>query len=620
MLIQLYKCLLAFLLIFVITISFAQSHFDVVIVGGGASGTTAGIQASRMGVRTLIIEKTPWLGGMLTSAGVSAIDGNHQIPSGLWAEFRNELYKYYGGPKAVSTGWVSNTLFEPSVGNKILHAMASNSNLTIWHNAVLENILKDQNNLWTLSVSLNNKKKHTITATIIIDATELGDVAARLGVPYTIGMDSKYDTGESIAPEKANSFIQDITYVATLKDFGTKADKTIPKPIGYNEENYKNCCDIADVTITNKANNNCAQMLQYGRLPNNKYMINWPRDGNDFYTNIIDSSETVRQREFEKAKQCTLGFIYYIQTKLGYKNLGLADDEFPTNDKLPFFPYFRESRRIKGLVQLTLTDVKKPFDQKNALYRTGIAVGDYPLDHHSGKNKDAPKLDFFSNQIPSYNVPLGCLIPKNTGGLIVAEKSISVTNIVNGATRLQPVVLLIGQAAGSLAAISVKKNMEPKQISVREVQSALLDANAYIMPYIDVTLQHPYFKSIQKIGATGILRGSGVPYHWANQTWFYPEREISEYEFLQGLRSYYNIPAATMGTGAPLTNAFALKILYQIDSTITDKIFEEKIKNIFPEKQYSQEQKLNRALAAVLIDHFLNPFDIPVDIKGHLLK
>ena len=43
---------------------------DVLIVGGGASGISAGLQSARMGVRTVIIEETPWLGGMLTSAGV----------------------------------------------------------------------------------------------------------------------------------------------------------------------------------------------------------------------------------------------------------------------------------------------------------------------------------------------------------------------------------------------------------------------------------------------------------------------------------------------------------------------------------------------------------------------
>ncbi len=57
---------------------------DVLVVGGGASGTAAGIQAARMGARTLIAEETLWLGGMLTSAGVSAVDGNYKLPSGIF--------------------------------------------------------------------------------------------------------------------------------------------------------------------------------------------------------------------------------------------------------------------------------------------------------------------------------------------------------------------------------------------------------------------------------------------------------------------------------------------------------------------------------------------------------
>ncbi|HSF55330.1 MAG TPA: FAD-dependent oxidoreductase, partial [Algoriphagus sp.] len=61
-----------FLTLFQIS-GFAQESFDLIIVGGGASGTAAGISAGRLGTKTLIIESTPWLGGMLTSAGVSAI-------------------------------------------------------------------------------------------------------------------------------------------------------------------------------------------------------------------------------------------------------------------------------------------------------------------------------------------------------------------------------------------------------------------------------------------------------------------------------------------------------------------------------------------------------------------
>ena len=78
--------------------------YDVVIVGGGASGTAAGLQAARMGARTLIVEEFDWLGGMLTSAGVSATDGNYRLRGGIWDEFRTELARHYGCDSALITG------------------------------------------------------------------------------------------------------------------------------------------------------------------------------------------------------------------------------------------------------------------------------------------------------------------------------------------------------------------------------------------------------------------------------------------------------------------------------------------------------------------------------------
>jgi hypothetical protein len=122
---------------------------------------------------------------------------------------------------------------------------------------------------------------------------------------------------------------------------------------------------------------------------------------------------------------------------------------------------------------------------------------------------------------------------------VVAEKGISVSNVVNGTTRLQPCVLLIGQAAGVLAALAVQnKKSDARQISVREVQSILLQQKAYLMPYADVNLSTPGFYSIQRIGACGFLRGKGQPNAWANRTWFEPDSTITVYQFLSQLPAF----------------------------------------------------------------------------------
>ena len=119
--------IIIFIVLFLISCD-DSSEYDVIVIGGGAGGTSAAIQSARNGAKTLLIEETDWLGGMLTSAGVSAVDGNYKLPSGFWGEFKDSLVSHYGSLEALKTGWVSNTLFEPRVGNQILKSIAKKEN------------------------------------------------------------------------------------------------------------------------------------------------------------------------------------------------------------------------------------------------------------------------------------------------------------------------------------------------------------------------------------------------------------------------------------------------------------------------------------------------------------
>ena len=517
----------------------AQTSYktDVLVIGASASGIAAGIQSARMGVQTIIAEPTTWLGGMITAAGVCAFDGNHSMPSGLFGEFREALHKVYGGASKVSTGWVSNTLFEPHVGDSIFKSMVLHTKgLTVKYQFQFVSAIKNNNAITgAIFLHLPTNQKVTIYAKQVIDATELGDVLANAGVPYSLGMEASAVTGEDVHVSETNDIVQDITYVAILKDYGKGTDKTIPRPKNYDPSEFDGACtDYYFNTAKPKPNVDAKKMLDYGKLPNKKYMINWPNSGNDIYLNIVEMNEADREKELVKAKEQTLRFIYFIQHQLGFKNLGLADDEYPTADKLPIIPYHRESRRVKGLVRFDVKHIAKPFDSPNPLYKTGIAVGDYPIDHHHKKNLKAPQhLDFYP--VPSFNIPLGSLIPQDISGLIVAEKSISVSNVVNGTTRLQAIALLIGQAAGTLAAQAVQQNLDAQNIPVRKVQLGLLNSNAYIMPYFDVPQSHPQFIATQKIGATGILKGQGVPYSWANRTLFHPDSLVNRTALTQDI-------------------------------------------------------------------------------------
>ena len=462
------------------------SQYDVVVVGGGAGGTTAAIEAARGGARVLVVEETPWLGGMLTSAGVSAIDGNYRLRGGLFGEFTDSLAARYGGYEALKSGWVSNILFNPRVGADILRNMADKAGVKLRMGTSLCHSERSKESLWKLTLSDGSHVK----ARILIDGTELGEVAEAVGA----------------AELRDRVTTQDMTYVAIVKEY----DHPVPaeKPEGYDPELYRHCCDTWDKEM----------MLSYGRLPDGHIMLNWPICANDYFAEYLDMAPAEREDVVRNAKLRTLGFIYFLQHELGFDRIGIADDVFPTEDGLPFFPYYREARRIAGVDTMTVEAAKEPY--RFDLYTRAVAVGDYPVDHHHAQNPRREELShLWFGKIPSFSVPLGVVIPVETEDLLVADKAVSVSWEMNGATRLQPVVTGLGQAAGALAALATQSGRKAREVPVSEVQAVLLDHGCYLLPFLDLKPSDSGFRDLQEKGVRGVVRGTGRNAGWANETW-----------------------------------------------------------------------------------------------------
>jgi hypothetical protein len=284
---------------------------------------------------------------------------------------------------------------------------------------------------------------------------------------------------------------------------------------------------------------------------------------------------------------------------------------------------------VRGVIRLNINHLKEPYNY--TLYRTGISVGDYPVDHHHGQYPGKVQSIEFP-KIPSFNIPLGCLIPEKIDGLIVCEKGISVTNIVNGSTRLQPVVLLTGQAAGALAAMSIKEKKKVREMSVRAVQEELLKAKCYLMPFVDVKPNDPHWEAIQRVGVTGILKGVGKPEGWANKMFFYPDSNVRGGEFAVGLSRYitYTNTAGRLGWRDSLTISDAFRIMkknvrpycktkeFQLMQTVND------LKGKWNEwglKNFDADRLVSRREICVMVDKCLNIFNnknLPLHINGYL--
>ncbi len=605
---------------------------DVLVIGGGVGGTAAAIQSARMAVKTILVEPTTMLGGMLTAAGVSCTDGNDQLPSGMWEEFRQALYQHYGRKK-LNSGWVSNTNFEPHVGDSIFKAWTKNEkNLKVHFAFEFETVLKEGNKVTGATFrNSDNTELLKVKARVVIDGTELGDVFAAAGAAYDVGMDDPLVSNEKEARQK-NNIIQDLTWAAILKDYGPGADKTIAKPANYDPKKYY-CCNSDALCNDKPWNGDKLKMLNYGKLPRSpgatydKYMLNWPAHGNDTYLNVVEKSYELRAASYEQAKQHSLGFIYFMQTELGMKNIGLADDEL--NGGLALIPYNREGRRVKGVVRMNINHIKNPYDYN--LYRTGISVGDYPVDHHHAQYPGkVPEIEF--PHIPSYNIPMGALIPESFEGLIVCEKGISVTNIVNGTTRLQPVVMLTGQAAGVIAAKSVQLKKKVREIPVRFVQEELLKAKCYLMPFVDVKPDDPHWEAMQKVGVTGILKGVGKAEGWANKMFFYPDSLVDGTKFYFAIKSFnfqYGFGGRMPKWERPMNIEDCFNYLKRLRPYFKADFFKklsniadlEKNWNVWGLKKFDPMRSITRRELCVMLDKYILLFgskNLPMDINGKM--
>jgi hypothetical protein len=203
--------------------------------------------------------------------------------------------------------------------------------------------------------------------------------------------------------------------------------------------------------------------------------------------------------------------------------------------------------------------------------------------------------------------------------------------VVNGTTRLQAIALLIGQAAGTIAATAAKENTTAAKVSVRKVQESLLASNAYIMPYFDVPVLHPHFEAVQKIGATGILKGHGVPTGWANRTYFHPDSLVNRQELLKDMMPYYQMES-TQQKILTLSEAidFIMKMAAFADKPTSNwnfsdkKAFTQQLQQAWIQWKlgyFDLTMPLTRLELAVLLNATLDPFNTkPVNYLGQLIR
>jgi len=547
---------------------------DVVIYGGGAGGLCAGIQAARLGAEVVILEPSPWVGGMLTAAGVSALDGNkYGAGGGLVHAFRQRLADHYGSIDALFTGWISLYCYEPHVGHRILEDWVAGEDRLMVLRGVeatgYERIGTRTRRIEVTPVGTDleppccTDPSQTLTTSVFIDATEYGDGLALAGIDSRLGRESRDAYGESAAPAEADMAMQDLTYAATLvrQPGADPIPTSLQDRAAWDEFTCSTTVDCPDPDPKQLGHtvHDWEKFITYAELPNNKYLLNWPHEANDFPVNrAYFEDRYYRAKHNRAAKQHTMQFVKYMQTELGHPEWQVATDEYPTADHLPPLPYIRESRRMVNDHVMTQSDVIPDGDNPRApTIGDSIAVGDYFIDHHHA-TKHLPSGCRLGEDYPDnapFQVSPSVFFPENGDeSFLVGEKSIAVSHIVNGCTRLQPVVMLMGQALGAFAAFAARDDVAPADVRVDRVQSALLDAGCQLYVMYDVPTGHDLFRPVQELALAGVLRDDDptrlelekpIPSSWATR---WTERA----QMGRGLTATGDGPLRRENVGSPL--------------------------------------------------------------------
>ena len=594
------KKLLLPLLCFAVTFIHAETiKTDVLVIGGGASGVAAAIQSARSKVKTLLVEPGPWLGGSMTMSGLCMLEANRNLPSGIWGEFHRKVTDYYRPRLGYDTTHNSILRFEPYTGAEILKKITDTvKNLTVKLKTPWTSIKKDGTG-WEVTIMVNGQVIK-VDAKVVVDGTETGEVAAKAGAKFEGDADAER-----------------IIWIAILKDFGRNTSKTIAKPEGYDASAYSVLRKI-DIKL----------MLREASIPNDKYMIDWTR-----YNNSDVGAITNKEELYKKAKLRTLGLVYYLQTELGYKNLGL-DGQFGTTDNLAPSPLVLESRHVKGTVRMLDDDVLKPYERQSKLYRTSVAVSDAEICPDSATVRRllanyAPGSPSAIVRMPQvgYTIPLGAIVANDLDNMLVTEKAISVSDGVNTGTRYPSVQMTLGQGVGATAAFCAFFKTTTKHLRVRMVQGEILDYKGYLVPLTDIPQKDPHWRAIQQICATGLLKGVQKTNGNAIEIHFEPDDLVSTEEIKPFLTEIYTRAFLWFNKDKP-GDKFTLGNLLSLisDYTLTDP----KTLQLYLQKAWTTQFKLtgsfdlNRPVTrlefAVLTNRYLNPFAKTVDLSGRVVN
>jgi len=457
---------------------------DLVIVGGGLTGTCAAITAARTGMKVIVVQDRPVLGGNASSEIRLWVLGatSHMGNNNRWAR----------------EGGVINEIMLENIHRN------PDGNPLIFDTVLLEKVVEEQNITLLLNTAVfdldksaedtisavhafcsQNSTQYKISAPLFCDASGDGIVAFLAGAAFRMGAESQEEFGEKFAPDKAYGELLGHSMYFYSKDVG--------RPVKFTPPSFA----LQDIT----------QIPRYKTFNPKDFgcRLWWLEYGGRLDT--VHDTETIKWELWK----VVYGAWNYI------KNSGLFPEaETMTLEWVGTIPGKRESRRFEGDYMLKQQDI---VEQKQ--FEDTVAFGGWSIDLH-------PADGIYSDQAGCnqwhgkgvFSIPFRSYYSKNINNLFIAGRIISTTHVAFASTRVMATSAHGGQAVAIAASLAKKYGISPREVGtlhLEELQRELIKSGQYI-PHLKLSDQEDLVQKTVSIQASSTLKLKEIPGadHWVS--------------------------------------------------------------------------------------------------------
>lgn len=512
---------------------------DVVIYGGTSAAVTAAVQVAKMGKKVLVVSPDKHLGGLSASGLGWTDTGDKSVIGGLARNFYHRLYMHYQkeeswkwqekseygnvgqGNVAIDGNNRTMWIFEPHAAEMAFDQLIEENDIPLYREEWLDRdggvSMKG-----TAIKSIRTLSGKVFKGRVFIDATYEGDLMAEAGVSYFVGREgcdvygekwngvqtgvlhhahhfknniSPYiipgDPGSGVLPRistedpgeycEGDSRIQAYCFRMCL----TKVPENrveITRPDDYDSTQYELLARIFDAGWRDLFN-------KFDPIPNHKTDVN---NHGPFSSDNIGMNYDYPEASYERRKEIIRehvsyqkGLLYFLvsdprvppELQEEMAQWGYAKDEFTDNAHWPHNIYVREARRMIGEFVMTENEVlgKQPVINP-------IGMGSYTMDSHNIQRYIKPdgfvqnEGDIGVHPDEPYRIDMGSILPiREECTNLLVPVALSSSHIAFGSIRMEPVFMILGQSAATLASLAVEEGKGIHEIPYEQLKTSLLE-------------------------------------------------------------------------------------------------------------------------------------------------